>query len=183
MHRQEAPTPDGQALPGRFWATGRCVRARTLPLSPQFFSDAGLGGISRSSGGRAAPLMRERFPGTISTCTDRGKRPPRTGGRCRVALGDRAVRASTHPTAEPARFFLRRRAERDKPIFRWRSGPAHVETSPRNRLSPSQQRAAPDPAGEKRLPRAGQALPGGFGPPGGAGGIVPSRQGHRPLPT
>ncbi len=87
-------------------ATGRCVRARTLPLSPRrFFCDAGLSGISRSSSGRAAPLMRKRFPGTMSARATEGSAcpgwreapAPGRGRRCPAALGDRAV------WVEPAR--------------------------------------------------------------------------------
>ncbi len=73
---------------------------------------------------------------------------PRRAGR-----GGRAVRASTHPTA--AGRSPPRRAERDQPIFRWKSGPAHVGTSPRDRLSLYQQRAAPAPDGAKRQPPPG----------------------------
>ncbi len=138
---------------------------RQLRRNRSWHPDAGPGGRRRSSSGRAAPLMRERCPVTISahptegsTCPGGREAPaPGRGRRCPVGLGGRAVRASTHPTAETARFFPRRRAERDKPIFRWKSGPAHAGTVPRDHPSA--------PGGGQHLPRRTRSA----SPPGGAG--------------
>ncbi len=104
MARSASP-PQRQALPGGFGPRGRCVRARTLPLDPRsFFADAGLSGKGRSSGGRAAPLMRERFPGgPLQPSRQRAapapggakRQPPGRGRRFPVALGDRAGRVES----------------------------------------------------------------------------------------
>jgi len=48
-----------------------------------------------------------------------------------------------------------------------RVSPARAGRSPVDRQVREQRRPAPDPAGEKRPPRAGRALAGGFGPPAG----------------
>jgi hypothetical protein len=47
--------------------------------------------------------------------------------------------------------------------------PARARRCHEDPCHPHQQRSAPDPAGEKRPPRAGRALAGGFGPPAGQG--------------
>ncbi len=100
--------------------------------------------------------MSERSPGAASTRTNRGRRqPPGRGWRCPVALGDRGrcVRARTLPlpngTFPP---LAGRRAERKRPIFQWKSGPAHVGAFPGGRLNPHEQRAAPAPDGAERPP-------------------------------
>ncbi len=161
---REAPAPTGAGAAWSLWATGRCVRARTLPLGPHSsFSDAGLSGKGRSSGGSAARSCGNVSRGQIkpaqtsgSACPGWREAPaPGRDRRCPAALGDREVRASTHPTAGPAQFFLRRRAERKRPIFRRKSGSAHVGAFPGDRLSLSQQRAAPAPDGAERQPPGG----------------------------
>ncbi len=152
----------------------RCLSApRRTEALRSFPQNAGLSGKGRSSGGRAAPLMRERFRETASAPHSRGRRLPRmaqsASPRQGQALPDgfglrgRCVRARTlplpsHPSPDRGVAIVspKRRAERKRPIFRWKNGPAHAGTVPRDRFSPSQQ-------------RAGQALPGGFGPPGGVG--------------
>ncbi len=66
------------------------VRASTHPTAADQapgFLNAGLSGRSRSSGGRAAPLMRERSPGIMSAGTDRGRRLPRMAQSARPPEG------------------------------------------------------------------------------------------------
>ncbi len=82
----------GPARDGRVTCPCRLGRGR---LS----RNAGLSGNGRSSGGRAAPLMRQPLPGTISALTTEGSTcpgwreapAPDRGRRCPLALGDRAV--------------------------------------------------------------------------------------------
>ncbi len=112
--REGSANPAGAGAGRSFWATGRCVRARTLPLTPHgFFCDDGVSGKSRSSGGRAAPLMRERGPGGGLRTHSRGRHLPRAArsappagagaGRSFWATG-RCVRARTLPLG-PHGFF------------------------------------------------------------------------------
>ncbi len=64
----------------------------------------------------------------------------------------RCVRARTLPPAPHG--LLRRRIERETPIFQWKSGPAHAETFPGDRLGLSRQRAPPAPGRGRRCPVA-----------------------------
>ncbi len=183
MARSASP-PQGQALPGRFrrpgGAGGTVARRQghwPLPTETVWSGSTGTGlsGRSRSSSGRVAPPMWAPLPGTISARTKWG---------CAGALAPGAVRASTHPTAGrgfelpggvggngacrlghgPRRMRPRHwapsRVERDKPIFRWNSGPAHARAFPRGSSQRHRQRAEPAPGWrEAPAPRRGRRCP------------------------
>ncbi len=83
--------------------------------------------------------------------------PPRKGQALAGGFGlrGRCVRARTLPLPIKATpRFPCRPAERKGPVFRWKSGPAHVGPAPRDRFNFSQQRAAPAPGRGRRCPVA-----------------------------